>query len=606
MTMTLRNDTIMVYYRNNYLYYFCVLGGTAVKKSIVVKVMSIFVLLLCVYVIGSVFNTLNANKIGKNVEQLNNVYVQIRVEQKDLVSSLETVKMYCNMVATSKSLESKERMANSMEEEIATLDSYLDSMEVLCGQIADTQALDNFKIYREKVNAMSDIGKTIVECYFGHNSAGATKAQTEMYAVTTAIDEAYGMFEEALVAAQDSAVEDINNAIIDLQVIIGIMLVAFIVGIAFGGIYIYRAMVKPIKDSNAILLDVVGKIDRQEGDLTIRIPTKQTDEIGQMIGSINHFLDTLQRVMLSIHGGATQMFESAEQISEKVVQCKDETDSVSATMEELSASMEEVSATMQSIDEGSNRVLASAQDIGTEVSATVQLVDGLANRADEISRSSVSSQQETQKMVTDIQGRMNVAIEESKSVERINQLTTDILNISSQTNLLALNASIEAARAGEAGKGFAVVADEIRQLADSSRDTANSIQEISGMVTGAVQDLAQNADEIMNYVTDSVLKDYENFVGSAEGYKADATKLKEVFVVFEEKSSDLQEVAQNMSAGVSEINNAVLESTKSVVQATESAADILSNMENIANETNENTNIANTLNQEVSRFKKLQ
>lgn len=582
------------------------LGGTLVKKSIVVKVMSIFVLLLLVYMIGSFLNTANAMKIDRTVLQLKDVFVQIRVEQKDLVSSLETVKLYCNMVATTKSLETKERMANSMADEIETLNAYLASTELLCEQISDPQVLELYKVYHEKVNVMSAIGETISECYFSHNSAGATKAQTEMFSATTAIDEAYSAFEEALVAAQDTATADIEKAIHDLQMIIGFMAVAFVIGIAIGGLYIYKAIVKPIKESNESLLDIVGKIDRQEGDLTIRIPTKQTDEIGQMIGSINHFLDTLQSVMISIHDGATQMYESAEEISDKVVQCKDETDSVSATMEELSASMEEVSATMQSIDEGSGRVLASAQDIGSEVTATVQLVDGLANRADEISRSSVRSQQETQKMVSDIQSRMSVAIEESKSVERINQLTTDILNISSQTNLLALNASIEAARAGDAGKGFAVVAEEIRQLADSSRDTANSIQEISGMVTSAVQDLTENADEIMNYVTESVLKDYDNFVESAEGYKADATKLKEVFGVFEEKSSDLQEVAQNMSAGVGEINNAVLESTKSVVQATENAADILSNMENIANETNENRNVANVLNKEVSRFKKLQ
>ncbi|MBE5876345.1 MAG: hypothetical protein E7290_05610 [Lachnospiraceae bacterium] len=325
-----------------------------------------------------------------------------------------------------------------------------------------------------------------------------------------------------------------------------------------------------------------------------------------MIGCINHFLDTLQNVILSIRGGATQMYESAEEINDKVVLCKDETDSVSATMEELSASMQEVSATMQSIEEGAGKVLGSAKDMGSEVGATVELVDGLTQRADEVSKSSIHSQEVTKNMVSDIQSRMEVAIEESKSVERINQLTTDILNISSQTNLLALNASIEAARAGEAGKGFAVVADEITQLADSSRDTAKSIQEISGMVTGAVQDLVNNANEIMEYVANSVLKDYEAFVDSSEGYKSDATRLKEVFAVIEAKAADMEEVAQTMSVGISEINNAVLESTKSVVQATESTADIHGNMEVIASAVEDNHNIANNLNQEVSRFKKLE
>ena len=104
------------------------------------------------------------------------------------------------------------------------------------------------------------------------------------------------------------------------------------------------------------------------------------------------------------------------------------------------------------------------------------------------------------------------AVEASKSVNEIEKLTENILNIATQTNLLALNASIEATRAGEAAQGFAVVADEIRQLADSSRETANNIQEISGKVIEAVNNLSANATEMIRFVDEKVALDYDNFV----------------------------------------------------------------------------------------------
>ncbi len=576
------------------------------RKRIVFKIMLIFVIILLLNTVGTTMSMLNTRKVESNVIALEDTYLEIRNTQIEIVSGVETIKMYCNMIATTKSETYAERMANSMPGDTALLIEAVEKMESLCESIGNPDVSAAYDAYHEAIHELLDISESVLACYQAGDAAGAEAAQSGMYMATLVMDEAYATLKAVLLDGQNESTVAIDNAIEYLKNLLVLNASILFVGVLFGGAYIYIAIARPINKGNAILKGVVEKIDNNEGDLTVRIPVKQEDEIGQLLSGINRFLDTLQKVMLSIRAGATRMNDSAEGINGKVLQCRDETDSVSATMQELSASMEEISATMQSIDEGSEQVLASAKGIGSEVAATVKLVEGLGDRADEISRGSIAKQEETKSMVADIQKRMTVAIEESKSVARINELTSDILSISNQTNLLALNASIEAARAGEAGRGFAVVAEEIRQLADSSRDTANSIQEISGMVTNSVQDLVQNAGEILEYISESVLKDYDAFVGSAEHYKEDASRLRDVFAVFKEKSVEMEEIAQRITLGISEINTAVTESTESVVMATESASNMLGSMENIADEAGENKNIANVLNDEVSRFKKLE
>ena len=576
------------------------------KKKIVFKIMLIFVIILLVNTAGTTMSMMNARRVESNVIALEDIYLEIRSTQTEIASGIETIKMYCNMIATTKSETYAARMAGSMPGDMELLNAAVEKLETLCKEIENPDVLVAFNAYNESVRGLLDISENVLACYQAGNAEGAEAAQGGMYKATLAMDAAYTSLQDILLAEQDKNILAIDNAIEYLKNILCFIAVLLFIGVVVGGAYIYIVIARPINKGNAILKDVVEKINQNEGDLTVRIPVKQEDEIGQLLTGINHFLDTLQKVMISIRSGATRMNDSAEEINEKVLHCKDETDSVSATMQELSASMEEISATMQSIDEGSEQVLASAQGIGSEVAATVKLVEGLGERADEISSNSVTKQEETKKIVSDIQKRMTVAIEESKSVERINELTADILNISSQTNLLALNASIEAARAGEAGRGFSVVADQIRILAEESKQTANDIQEISGAVMNSVQDLVQNAGEILEYISESILKDYDAFVGSAENYKDDASRLKEVFEVFKEKSAEMEEIAQRITLGISEINTAVTESTESVVIATESTSNMLGSMENIANEAGENKGIANVLNDEVSRFKKLE
>lgn len=165
-------------------------------------------------------------------------------------------------------------------------------------------------------------------------------------------------------------------------------------------------------------------------------------------------------------------------------------------MLKINAAMEEVASHTESLNNQSVSVYQAMEQIVGEANSGSEFAKEIKERADELRESGQKRRMVTGEMASDINKLLQSSLEKSKDVEKINALTNDILDISSQTNLLALNASIEAARAGEIGKGFAVVADEIRNLADSSRETANHIQEISSEVTSSVRELAENANKM--------------------------------------------------------------------------------------------------------------
>ena len=191
------------------------------------------------------------------------------------------------------------------------------------------------------------------------------------------------------------------------------------------------------------------------------------------------------------------------------------------------------------------------------------------------------------------------------SVNQVNSVPNDILSISSQTNLLSLNASIEAARAGEAAKGFAVVAGEISDLAESSRQTANRIQEINTVVTNAVHNLAEHAQGLVTYMNESILPEFENFVDSGNQYKENATYIESTMKEFEQKTEDLKRGAVEIADSINSITNAIEEGVKGVNGVAESTQLLVTDMEKITKRMEENKQISSELQNETAIFTKI-
>ena len=208
----------------------------------------------------------------------------------------------------------------------------------------------------------------------------------------------------------------------------------------------------------------------------------------------------------------------------------------------------------------------------------------------------------TGEMASDINQLLQISLEKSKDVEKINALTNDILDISSQTNLLALNASIEAARAGEIGKGFAVVADEIRNLADSSRETANHIQNISYEVTTSVRELAENANKMLAFIQQDVMPDYDNLVHTGNQYNEDAIRVDDIMHQFADSATMLKDTMREMTDLIRGISETIYDSSSQVSGVSQSVGAMTESISDIQSSIEVTENVSNRLDSEVAKF----
>lgn len=365
---------------------------------------------------------------------------------------------------------------------------------------------------------------------------------------------------------------------------------------------VFYLVIRKLSIANKELNSIIKGVEQGQGDLTRRVSILSNDEISDLGNGINTFMDKLQNIMKMIIQNSNEMEVVVNEVQESVKASNDSASDLSAVTEELAATMQEVGNSAGAINGNADSVRSEVDNIAEKSNSINNYSKEMKNNADQMESNARNNMKETGAKVKEILDVLNRAIEDSKSVDQVNSLTNDILSISSQTNLLALNASIEAARAGEAGKGFAVVAEEIRQLADSSRQTANRIQEINGVVTEAVHNLSGNANNLVEYLNESILPEFENFVNSGVQYRENATYIQSVMDEFTEKTDALKRATDEIANSISTITDAIEEGAKGVNGAAESTQLLVVDMEKISKRMDQNQKIAAALQKETDVF----
>ena len=573
------------------------------RKSIGAKIYSVLVIMCMVFVVMLLVNYSALKDINANNTTMN-TYMEMQEIKSDVSTAFQQVQLYSNLTYFKKDKpDEKDLMIEKLGNSMTKMDTGLDELGVLIAELNDQEITDAYNVWRTE----TDTFQIFIESIHADALKGDYDAVFERVNVQNVnkapVQTAEDNYNILIKEKQNRLISLTAERISAAAVTNGVGLILFLITILLTVLVVTVTVVKPAKDSGKVMQRIVTKLDNNEGDLTERIRVRTKDEVGQMAMGINSFMEQLQALVRTLKQESEELMASAEKVREGLDESSENANNVSATMEEMSASMEEISATLENIVNSNDDVTKEIASVGTQVNDGVNLVAQIQERADRMQRSTKESKESTGQILEEIRFTLQDAVNESRSVGKIQELTGEILNIASQTNLLSLNASIEAARAGEAGRGFAVVADEIRGLADNSRETASNIQEISELVIGAVDKLASSAEKMIHFIDDKVMTDYDGFVEVVDQYKQDAENVNIILDEISKNTGSISETMKVVNVGINDISTAVDENARGVVDVAESVVALVGELDQIHDATTRNEEISLQLSAEVKRFK---
>ena len=566
------------------------------------------IILIPVFVIGiisiisSVLAVKNIRKVNENATQIANGYMVCIADLGSI--QIETEKIHrlglSHIVATD--LDSMISLVDVIRSEQTVLDEYLSDFE----QFIDDSDRENYEAILSNYEGLKyENANLMAYSANGNKEAAYALANGAISEYADKIDQNITAIQEVVNNNADTAKQQLTKVYKYSLTVSFVTIAVSMASLLFAVFSVLKMVIVPLSKTKNEINEIIDGIDRREGDLTRRVTIMENQEVAAVGSGINLFMGKLQDIFKTIIHNSKRMETVVNEVRESVMTSNSSVSDLSALTEELSATMQEMSDNASLINSNTESVAGEVNQIAERTTEINNYTKEMKGHADSMESAARSNMESTGTKVNEILEVLNRAIEDSNSVNQVNSLTDDILNIASQTNLLALNASIEAARAGDAGRGFAVVATEISQLAAASQEAANRIQQINSVVTQAVHNLVDNANGLVQYMNESILPEFEEFVTAGSEYKNKATYIENVMNEFESKTDSLKNTMVEIQRSINTIAHAIEEGAKGVSNAADSTQVLVTDMENISNRMDENFEIATDLKKETAIFTKI-
>lgn len=396
----------------------------------------------------------------------------------------------------------------------------------------------------------------------------------------------------------DCEVSEIYNNLMELVKYLFLGAVAAIIIEIIIALFSGKLLVKNIYYLNDRIMDIAYN----DGDLTKKLFMSSGDELEVIGKHFNALLEKNRSAIAQVKFAAETLLNSFKNTKEMTGKTAEKTGTIMETIQDAKENMIKNTKVLKEVD---TSVASAKKEIG-EMSEDAKIC---ADEVMEIYRRAQRSRNETLKMQEKMHVKRNnmkklvdEKIEQSLSVNKIHELTEDILNIAEETDLLALNASIEAARAGEYGKGFLIVAEEIAALSSKTGSAAIEIQDLSKKVIYVVDELAKVSEEMLSVMEESISRTMKEFADTEEEYCQDAEKLNVRINQFKIITNKLQKTMVFISETVSNVSISSEEKKEQLQEVAEISLLLYNDMEYLDKEMHQNEVIAEDMETVVNQY----